>query len=193
MNHDDRTKWEERYRGAVPGDPEPSVIETLPLLPKGGLVLDIAAGTGRNSIAIARAGLRVIAADFSMTAMTSLATIANSDQMAIMPVVTDLEDSFPFRTGAFDAIVNVSYLDRGLAPTLKQALRPGGFLLFDTFLINQAESGHPRDPRFLLKHYELYDLLSDMELVRYREGIVIYSNGRRAWRAMALARRVNFR
>jgi hypothetical protein len=62
-------------------------------------------------------------------------------------------------------------------------------LLFDTFLIDQAASGHPRDPRFLLKHYDLRELLGDMELMRYREGIVTYPGDKHAWRAVALARR----
>lgn len=191
MNREDLTKWEERYRDAVAGAPEPSIVEMIPLLPRG-LAFDVAAGTGRNSIALACAGIRVVAADFSATAMRSLAEAARREHLAIVPLVADLEAPLPFRPGAFDLIVNVSYLDRDIIPSLKQLIRPGGFLLFDTFLINQAASGHPRDPRFLLKHYELYDLLSDMELIRYREGIVAYPNGGRAWRAVALARRVNF-
>jgi SAM-dependent methyltransferase len=190
MNRDDLARWEERHRGAAPGSPEPSLVEMLPLLPRG-LVLDVAAGTGRNSIEMSRNGFTVVAVDFSPTAMRSLAAAARSESLSIMPLVADLETSLPFRTNVFDTIINISYLDHGLIPSLKQALRPGGFLLFDTFLINQAESGHPRDPRFLLKHYELYDLLADMELIRYREGIVAYPNGARAWRAAALARRVN--
>jgi tellurite methyltransferase len=86
-------------------------------------------------------------------------------------------------------VLNVSFLERGLFPLLKEVLRIGGVLLFDTFLIDQAASGHPRNPRFLLGHYELSDLLSDMELLRYREGIVDYGGGKRAWRATARARR----
>jgi tellurite methyltransferase len=188
MNHELHVTWEERHRGALPGDPEPSVTELLPLLPRG-LALDVAAGTGRNSLALANAGIRVIAADFSNTAMRTLQQIAPSGHQSITAIVADLEESFPFRSNCFDVILNVSYLDRQLVPYLKSALRVGGVLLFDTFLINQAESGHPRDPRFLLKHYELHDLLAEMELLRYREGIVIYSGGTRAWRATALARR----
>jgi SAM-dependent methyltransferase len=189
MNREHQAMWQERHR-AAPGNPEPSLAEMMPLLPRG-LALDVAAGTGRNCIALARAGIDVVAADFSTAAMRSLAAIAQRDRLAIMPVIADLENSFPFRPRAFDLIANISYLDRGLVPALKQALRRGGVLFFDTFLVNQAESGHPRDPRFLLKHYELYDLLSDMELIRYREGIVTYPDGGHAWRATALARLVN--
>jgi hypothetical protein len=62
-------------------------------------------------------------------------------------------------------------------------------LLFDTFLIDQLATGHPNNFAFMLRHGELREMLSAMELLRYREGTVNYSNGSTAWRAMALARR----
>jgi tellurite methyltransferase len=188
MNRAQRERWEERYRGAVAGAAEPSVVEMLPMLPPG-IALDVAAGIGRNSIALARAGIRVVAVDFSETAMRALREIADSDNLRIMPVISDLEDGLPFRPRSFDAVINVTFLDRALVPLLKNALRTGGLLLFDTFLIDQAEIGHPCDPRFLLRHYELREHLADMELLRYREGIVTYANDKPAWRAAALARR----
>ena len=187
MNRAQRDLWEEGHRGAVTGEAEPSVIEGLPMLPRG-LALDVAAGNGRNSIALARAGIRVVAADFSATAMRSLRQAAEIDRLPIMPVVADLEEGLPFRRSSFDAVINVSFLDRALIPQLKAALRAGGVLLFDTFLVDQAQTGHPRDPRFLLQHYELREILADMELIRYREGIVTYGD-KCAWRAAALARR----
>ena len=60
-------------------------------------------------------------------------------------------------------------------------------MLFDTFLIDQAVTGHPRNPDFMLQHYELRELLREMDLVRYREGLVAYPDGHSAWRAAALA------
>ncbi len=191
MNLDRRAKWEERHRGSIAGEPEPSVVELLPLLPRG-VALDIAAGTGRNSIALAGVGLRVIAADFSRPGMRTLADAARRRNLPISPVTVDLEETFPFRFHSFDSIVNVSYLDRALIPLLKTALRPGGTLLFDTYLIDEADEaghGHLRNTRFTLNHYELRDLLSDMALIHYREGLVVYPTGKRAWRATALARR----
>ena len=62
-------------------------------------------------------------------------------------------------------------------------------MFFDTFLIDQAALGHPSDPAFLLRHDELREMLASMELLRYREGMVTYPNGKSAWRATALARR----
>lgn len=188
MSTSRRAIWDERHRGATPGDPEPSVIEMLPLMPHG-LALDVAAGSGRNALPLARTGIKVVTADFSETGMRAISELACREQLSIAPVVADLEETFPFRPESFDVILNVTFLHRELVPKLKSALRRGGILLFDTFLIDQAASGHPRDPRFLLKHYELRELLADMELLRYREGIVTYPGDKHSWRAVALVRR----
>src|SRR2546423_554398 len=160
----------------------------LPLLPRGSLVLDVAAGRGRNALTLARAGMRVVAADFSEVAMRTLAQLARAHDLSIWPVVTDL-DTFAFRHRSLDAIINVNFLDRALFPEFARALKPGGILLAETFLIDQAEIGHPKDPRFLLKHHELRELIAGLELLRYREGLVMYPDGSRAWRAGAVARR----
>jgi tellurite methyltransferase len=189
MNRKLRATWEERHCGAETGKAEPSVIEFLPLLPRG-RALDIAAGTGRNSIALARAGMHVFAADWSRNALDSLARVAASEELAIEPIIADLEDPLPFQPESFDVVLNISFLERALFRPLKLVLRLGGFLLFDTFLIDQAACGHPSNPRFLLGHYELRDLLADMDLIRYREGIADYPGGKQAWRAIALARRI---
>ncbi len=189
MTHAGRESWETRLRGTAPGTPEPSLLEMMPLMARG-LVLDIAAGGGRHAIALARAGFRVVAIDYAATAMRQVHDIAAAEHFPIMPVVADLDDGLPFVLGCFDAVVNANFLDRNLIAPLKNSLRIGGTLLFDTFLVDQAVTGHPRDPRFLLRHYELREMLSDMEVLRYREGLTVYSPEKSAWRATALARRI---
>jgi tellurite methyltransferase len=189
MNREHLARWEERNYEAQIGEAEPSVLEFLPLLPRG-RALDIAAGGGRNSLALARSGVQVVATDFSRNAINSLLGIVRREGLTVAAVIADLEQSIPFRAESFDIVLNVNFLERGLVPALKKLLRTGGVLLFDTFLIDQSASGHPHNPRYLLGHYELYDLLLDMELIRYREGIVDYGNGKRTWRATALARRM---
>jgi tellurite methyltransferase len=183
-----RADWEDRHRiRTAPGAPEPSVIEWLDLLPRG-LALDVAAGGGRHSLLLAREGFRVVAIDYSEAAMRTLQSIARAEKLSVSPLVADLS-SFPRARGRFDTILNVNFLDRTLVPHLVDALRPGGALLFDTFLIDQAATGHPRNPDFMLQHYELREMLSAMDLMRYREGIVAYPDGKTAWRAAALALR----
>jgi tellurite methyltransferase len=181
-----RADWEHRQRvSGPPRAPEPSLVEWLDLLPRG-LALDLACGTGRHSLALARAGFKVVAIDYAEPALRTLQSIARAEQLSISPVAADLSD-FPLPRARFDTIINTNFLDRALVPWLVDALRPGGALLLDTFLIDQAATGHPRNPDFMLQHYELREMLSEMDLLRYREGIVAYPDGQSAWRAAALA------
>ncbi|HXN14119.1 MAG TPA: hypothetical protein VN865_13480, partial [Candidatus Acidoferrales bacterium] len=64
-----------------------------------------------------------------------------------------------------------------------------GVLIAETFLVDQAAIGHPRDPRFLLAHGELRALAGGLEVEEYREGRVTYPNGDHAYRASLAARR----
>ena len=183
---ENRAHWEQRHRGgSPPGPPEPSVTELIELLPRG-IALDVAAGSGRHSLLLARAGFHVIAADYVESPLRTLQSIARAEKLTVSPLVADLEQ-FPLPQARFDTILNVNYLDRALTPRLIDSLRVGGAILFDTFLIDQAATGHPRNPDFMLRHYELREMLSGMDLVRYREGIVAYPDGKSTWRAMALA------
>lgn len=180
-----RTVWEGRHQEQRIGTPEPLVAEMLPLLPRG-LALDVAAGMGRHSLLLARSGFTVHAIDFSLPAMIKLAAAAREQNLPVHPLVANLDD-YPLPAEHYDAIINTCFLDRKLIAALKGALKIGGMLLFDTFLIDQAAIGHPRNPDFLLGHYELRELLGDLEIIRYREGLTVYPPGQPAWRAGALA------
>lgn len=188
MSLERRAYWEERHRSDTPGPPEPSLMEVLPMLPRG-LTLDVACGLGRHAIALAETGHAVAAVDYSVPAVAKLRHTASERHLTIHPIIIDIEAAFPFRPSSFDVVANLSFLSRALVPHLIAALRPGGMLLFDTFLIDQAATGHPNNPAFLLRHGELREMLASMELLRYREGVVTYASGNSAWRAMALARR----
>jgi tellurite methyltransferase len=187
MSEAGHTGWDERHQGKPAGEAEPFLVEMLARIPRG-VVLDIAAGRGRNALPLARAGNAVVAVDYSAEAMQFLAATARSSRLAIWPVVANL-DSFHLKDESFDAIVNIDFLDRALFSNFARALRPGGVLVAETFLVNQAAIGHPRDPRFLLGHGELRALAGGLEVEEYREGPVTYPNGERAFRASMLARR----
>jgi SAM-dependent methyltransferase len=180
-----RGVWEERHREQRIGAPEPFVTEMLQVLPRG-LALDIAAGPGRHSLLLGREGFTVHAIDFSISAMLQLKAAAAAENLPVHPLVADL-NLYPLPAAHYDAILNVCFLDRKLIAALKAALKIGGALLFETFLVDQAEIGHPRNPDFLLGRYELRERLDGLEIARYREGLTVYPNGTRAWRAGALA------
>jgi tellurite methyltransferase len=187
MSEAGHADWDERHRGKPAGEAEPFLAEMLARIPCG-VVLDVAAGRGRNALALARVGMQVVAVDYSAEAMRLLAAIARADRLPIWPIVANL-DSFHLKDESFDAIVNINFLDRTLFSEFARALRPGGVLVADTFLIDQAAIGHPRDPRFLLAHGELRVLADGLVVEEYREGPVTYPNGERTFRASIVARR----
>ena len=53
---------------------------------------------------------------------------------------------------------------------LKGALRPGGFLVYETFTRGQAQRGKPTNPAFLLEPGELRTLVAPLEILFEREG-----------------------
>ena len=92
----------------------------------GGQVLDLAAGTGTSSTAIARAGARVVAADFSLGMMSE-----GRRRGAPVPFVGADGQHLPFADDSFDAAVisfglrNVHEPRRALAEMVR-VVRPGG-------------------------------------------------------------------
>lgn len=184
---DSRLATESHARERHNAGPEPFLVEMLARIPRG-ILLDIAAGSGRNALAMARAGIRVVAVDWSASAMLALRAAARTEGLAVWPVAANL-DNFHLKDESLDAIVNINFLDRALFPQFSRALKPGGVLLAETFLIDQASIGHPREPRFLLGHGELGELVAGLEIENYREGLVNYPDGTRAFRASVVARR----
>jgi hypothetical protein len=64
----------------------------------------------------------------------------------------------------------VRFLERALFALLPSALTPGGVLAYETFTIDQAARGHPRQARFLLQRGELRDAFPALERLEYEEG-----------------------
>jgi tellurite methyltransferase len=187
MSEAQRAASDERHCGKSAGEAEPVLTERLSRIPCG-VALDVAAGRGRNALVLAHAGMKVVAVDFSAEAMRILAAAVHTARLGIWPVVANL-DNFHVKDESLDAIVNINFLDRTLFPKFVRALRPGGWLIAETFLVDQATIGHPRDPRFLLGHGELRALADGLEVEEYREGLITYPNGESAFRASIAARR----
>ncbi|EGG23599.1 hypothetical protein DFA_05733 [Cavenderia fasciculata] len=67
-------------------------------------------------------------------------------------------------------LVNVArYLYRPLLPIIASIVKPGGFVLYHTFMV--PSNGKPKRPRFLLNYNELKErfLSSKFEIIKYQE------------------------
>lgn len=151
--------------------PSSFLKDNLHLLPRD-RALDLAMGYGRNAVFLARAGFRVEGVDISPEAVAGALKAAQEAGVRLEARVKDLEsgqDVLP--RGAYDVILCFNYLHRPLIPAIKQGLRPGGMVVYETFIVDQARFGRPRNPDHLLRHNELLHLFRDFRCLRYHEGL----------------------
>ncbi len=146
------------------------LVENVDLLP-GGRVLDIAMGAGRNAIYLAKMGFEVEGVDISGEAVNLAAESALKAGVTIRSHVDDLEKHYHIREDTYDVILCFHYLQRSLIPQIKNGLRLGGMVVYETFIVDQAQFGKPKNPDYLLKHNELLEMFREFRCLRYREGI----------------------
>jgi SAM-dependent methyltransferase len=138
-----------------------------------GPIVDIACGRGRNALALAARGLPVLGLDRDAGHLAELVGTARRLELPVAAARADLERAPhpPLAGGRCGALIVCRYLHRPLAPWLEEALRPGGWLLYETFTIHQRDLGHgPRNPAFLLDPGELATLFPRLETVSFWEG-----------------------
>ncbi|GAB4278369.1 MAG: class I SAM-dependent methyltransferase [Candidatus Promineifilaceae bacterium] len=153
--HADAVKWNGRYRqdgtAWLNRSPRPLLTHWLPRLPKQGLALDAAAGVALHGQALARHGLHVIALDIAEVGLRLAKQQAITEGVFLETAVIDLTTLW-LPPNTFDVIVNFRYLERHTFAVYRQALKPGGWLLFETFL---RPSPATPDPHYYLEPGEL--------------------------------------
>ncbi len=148
-------------------EPTHFVAEVLDDLPPGRL-LELACGTGRDSVYAASLGWAVTAVDRLPDALERACGLERPLHDRITPIswrALDLEtdrlsDLTRDWNGAFDAVVVVRYLHRPLFSLFAQWLRPGGHLVYETFTTtHRARHGKPRRDAFVLQPDEIATLV----------------------------------
>ena len=156
---------------AHPGVSAPSdwVVRFAPLLDKGARVLDYACGSGRHTRWLAERGMQVDAIDRDRAALERLEGLEGVRVREL-----DLEgDAWPLEGERYDAVVVTNYLYRPRFDAMLALLRPGGVLIYETFMAGNARFGKPSSPAFLLQPGELIERLRDgWTLVAFEQGEV---------------------
>jgi tellurite methyltransferase len=151
--------------------PSEFLVENIHLLPKG-KVLDIAMGGGRNSVYLAQNGFDVEGVDNSDEAINMANALASEKRVRIKSRLIDLETGPFIREQAYDCIICFNYLHRPLFPFIRNGLRKNGVIVYETYIVDQAQFGRPKSPDHLLNHNELLTLFSGFRVLRYHEGIM---------------------
>ncbi len=213
MSEEDRQRWDRRYQeSADSGDraatPSRFLLEGLAEWDRGGCsgevprALDVACGSGRNSLALAARGFKVDAVDVSEVGLSLARKRWDRLQQAAGPVLqpirwlqTDLDQGLP-GGDRYDLILVIRYLNLALLRALCTRLQPGGLLIAEVYLLGagSADGGEPtsgpRNRAFLAAPGALLSACSTLDEVIYREGLVSGTGGRREALAQYVGRRV---
>jgi len=173
MTTGDQVRWDRQHAAGHGSDHASGFLKEILLsdswpIPRG-RALDIATGKGRNAIFLAEHGFDVVAIDVSPVALDEARQRAAGKSLSISWQQADLE-RIELPEATYDLVVDFNYLQRSLIPQIKAALKPGGHVIFETYLIGQEILGHPKNPAYLLRHNELLELFRDFRVLCYREG-----------------------
>lgn len=163
--------WHERFKAEAymyGKEPNAFVKEIAGKLPKGGKVLCIAEGEGRNAVYLAMLGFSVTAWDYAASGLEKTKRLAEERNVTVATELYNLAE-VEWESEQWDAIVHVfghfpkDVMDYAL-DGVKKALKPGGYYLSELYTKEQLQygTGGPSNeemlvnPRELLETFESY-------------------------------------
>ena len=169
MSNPEADRWNEKYSQELElwleMEPRQLLVSFIHMLPNQGLALDAACGVGTNAIYLAQHGFKVIGIDISEYALRQLISRVRFLGLPVDVAVADL--SHPWLPAQiFDVITNFHFLERTTIEVYKQAMKSGGFILFDTFMVEPPSID---SPVYYLKPGELRCFFDDFEIIHYAE------------------------
>ncbi len=148
--------------------------------------LDIACGNGRDAVFLAMSGLVAEAWDVLPDAIDLCQGLARRHGVSVAARCRDVEADPTIEREHYDLVSCFNFLHRPLMGQIAAAVRPGGLVVYDTFVEPQrALYGRPRRDTHLLKSGELPTWFDGWEVLVWREGL----NGPGRFSASLIARK----
>ncbi|MGZ5241258.1 MAG: class I SAM-dependent methyltransferase [Caldimonas sp.] len=171
--------WNKRFENAdyIFGvEPNEYLRAHFSLLAPAGRVLCVADGEGRNSVWLARQGMRVDAFDISEVGVAKARKLAAEANVAIEFSVADC-DRWPWPVETYDAVaaIFVQFADppmrQRLFANMVRSLKPGGLLLLQGYGVEQLEykTGGPSMASHLYTAELLRAAFAALQIIELRE------------------------
>ncbi len=173
----DQERWDGKYSldaYLFGKTPVTFLKKNVGLLPKG-KALDIAMGEGRNGVFLATQGFDVLGLDISQVGLDKAHRLAKENKTSIETKVVDLE-TVQLGKNKYDVILMMYYMQRNLFPQIKEALKPGGMAMIETYNLDYLKY-HKFRREWALEHNELLDVFKDFKIIRYQA----YDDGENAF------------
>lgn len=140
MARTDRKRWDKRYTDPIRSlreGPSKLLQRYAPPGIPGMRALELACGLGRNALWLAAQGYTVDALDISLTALRCAHAEQRRRQLrGVNFIVADL-DEFTLPLYAYDLVYVFRFLDRTLFPAIRERVRPGGLVIYETLNVRQ--------------------------------------------------------
>jgi SAM-dependent methyltransferase len=171
----ERELWNAKYRAGSHASlkPDPFLLQAdknyvQSVFLKPGSVLDVAGGVGRHALYYARRRWNITLVDVSEAGIALAQRNAKRRKLNIETIVADLNHyelrRLPKR---FDLVLVFYYLERKLFPALVELLKPGGLLIYKTYLRGTLKG--PTHPLHLLEANELLRAFPTLRVLHYHE------------------------
>lgn len=191
MERDERALWNQKYSEGSHSslnldlEPDPFLVRAYSEFLTGckpGRALDVAGGVGRHAIWLAERGWNVKLVDVSEAgielarknlAQLKGAPLKGAPRASVVEFeAVDLEKVHDLGHEQYDLVLVFLYLQRSLFPALTAALRPGGFLVYMTYTLEQQRfPGGPHNPVYLLEPNELLHAFASLRVLHYHETV----------------------
>ena len=155
-------------------------------------VLDLACGSGRNGLYLIDRDIPVVFADRDPAALAAVeqaildSGLDDSERLVTLwPVDLEAPAGEPLAGQQYAGILVFRSLHRPLFEAIKQAVCPGGVVIYETFTVDPAQFGRPKNPDYMLRHGDLAAIFSGWQVLHSFAGVVV-SIGAGVPRAIAL-------
>jgi len=147
----------------------PRVVAALNGRPGPRRALDLAMGEGRHAIPLVEAGFVTFGVDVAVHRLLSARRTLLGHRLDVLQWAADL-DTYPLPAGHFDLLFCTRFLLRARWDDLKRSVRPGGFVIYETFTTGQlARREGPSSPDHLLQPGELEAAFRDWAIFHAEE------------------------
>ncbi len=174
MSAADRIRWDKVYkqraRDPYP-DPNPMLLQFSPPVQsdQGRTALDLAGGLGQNALWLAQEGYSVDLMDISRIALNRARTEMTVRNLRNINLLQVDVDDIELKSGAYDLVTVTHYMVRDLFPPIKESVRSGGRVIYDTYNIRYLDLVPEFNTSFLLSIGELKSYFNDWQIIHEEE------------------------
>jgi len=130
--------------------------------------IDLGCGGGRDAVFLAKQGWKVSAIDNENRVIKRAKQLATRSGASVNFRCCDLKKAGCLTDETFDLVMVMRFLNRDLFEPIKQMIKPGGWIVFQTFTEGVEQFGSPKNPNFILKHGELSQVFNDFKIITDR-------------------------